>query len=239
MIGMTISFAGNPKKKAINITPSIPIIFPNGSRKLVHILSIDVSPMYIFANNHMISPAGILTNTALFKTNNVLSNIDLIITFVICGLLYGGNSNMNDDVSPFNIVFDNSLETKNVTIIPNMINKVKIMEPIILLTIKNIDISEMNKGNLPLHGTKEFVRTAISLSLGESIILAPITPTALQPNPCVIVSACFPHEPHFLKILSKLKAILGKYPKSSNIVNKGKNIAIGGSITATTQAKTL
>ena len=35
-----------------------------------------------------------------------------------------------------------------------------------------------------------------------------------------------------LKYLSKLKAIRGKYPKSSNNVNIGKNIAIGGSITA-------
>ena len=41
--------------------------------------------------------------------------------------------------------------------------------------------------------------------------------------------------PAFLKYLSKLNANLGKYPKSSNIVNIGKNIAIGGNITDTTQ----
>ena len=35
-------------------------------------------------------------------------------------------------------------------------------------------------------------------------------------------------------MLSKLKDILGRYPKSSSIVKRGKNIAIGGSITATT-----
>ena len=40
-----------------------------------------------------------------------------------------------------------------------------------------------------------------------------------------------------LNNLSKLKEILGKYPKSSKIVNSGKKIAIGGSITLTTQAK--
>lgn len=39
--------------------------------------------------------------------------------------------------------------------------------------------------------------------------------------------------------LSKLNAILGKKPKSSNNVNNGKNIAIGGSITDTTHAKVL
>jgi hypothetical protein len=46
-----------------------------------------------------------------------------------------------------------------------------------------------------------------------------------------MVKACFPELHAFLKQLSKLKAILGRYPKSSNIVNRGKNIAIGGNIT--------
>jgi len=41
----------------------------------------------------------------------------------------------------------------------------------------------------------------------------------------------------FLNNLSKLNEILGKYPKSSKIVNRGKKIAIGGSITLTTHAK--
>ena len=40
-----------------------------------------------------------------------------------------------------------------------------------------------------------------------------------------------------LNSLSKLKEILGKYPKSSKIVKSGKKIAIGGSITLTTHAK--
>ena len=45
--------------------------------------------------------------------------------------------------------------------------------------------------------------------------------------------------PAFLKYLSKLNDNLGKYPKSSNIVNSGKNIAIGGNITAITQVRVL
>lgn len=94
-------------------------------------------------------------------------------------------------------------------------------------------------GNLPLHGTKLFVKMAIIRSLGESIILAPTTPTALQPNPMHMVRACFPQAWHFLNCLSKLNAILGKYPKSSNNVNSGKKIAIGGSITETTQVNVL
>lgn len=54
-----------------------------------------------------------------------------------------------------------------------------------------------------------------------------------------IVRACFPQVPAFLKGLSRLNAILGRYPESSKSVNKGKKIAIGGSITDTTHASTL
>ena len=97
----------------------------------------------------------------------------------------------------------------------------------------------MSVGNLPLHGTKLFVTIAIKRSRGESIILQPTIPAALQPNPIHIVSACLPQAEHRLNDLSKLYATRGKYPASSSNVNKGKNIAIGGSITDTTHAKTL
>ena len=48
-------------------------------------------------------------------------------------------------------------------------------------------------GNLPLQGMKLFVSTASSRSRFESIIRQPVTPTALQPKPMHIVSACLPH----------------------------------------------
>ena len=99
----------------------------------------------------------------------------------------------------------------------------------------NIVATVIKKGNLPLQGTKQFVRIAINFSLGEFIILVPTTAAALQPNPMHIVRACLPEVHAHLKHLSKLKAILGKNPKSSNMVNKGKNIAIGGNITDITQ----
>ena len=99
---------------------------------------------------------------------------------------------------------------------------------------KNIVITRIIDGNLPLQGTKEFVRIAISLSRFELIILQPVTPTALQPKPIQVVSACFPQEFEQAKHLSRLNAILGRYPKSSRRVNNGKNIAMGGSITAIT-----
>ena len=51
-----------------------------------------------------------------------------------------------------------------------------------------------------------------------------------------MVRHCFPQAWHFLKAQSILKAALGRYPKSSRRVNKGKKIAIGGSMTDTIQA---
>ena len=103
----------------------------------------------------------------------------------------------------------------------------------------NILEIHIRSGKRPLHGTNTFVKIAISFSLGEFIIRHPITPAALQPNPIQIVKACLP-EPHaLLKKLSRLNATLGRYPKSSKIVNKGKKIDIGGSITATTHARVL
>ena len=102
-----------------------------------------------------------------------------------------------------------------------------------------MEISVIIVGNRPLHGTKLFVSIASNLSRGESIILHPTTPAALQPNPMHIVRACFPHALQHLNGLSRLNAIRGKNPKSSNSVNNGKNIAIGGSITETTQATVL
>ena len=143
---------------------------------------------------------------------------------------------------PFKIVIESIFDTINVTKTLTKINIISInalINPELLLVTKNIVIKEIKSGNLPLHGTKLLVIIAINLSLGESIILAPVTPTALQPNPITIVKACFPQDEHFSNDLSKLKAILGNNPKSSSKVNSGKNIAIGGNITATTHAKTL
>lgn len=64
------------------------------------------------------------------------------------------------------------------------------------------------------------------------MILHPVTPAALQPNPMQVVNACLPQALHRLNLSSKLKATLGRYPESSKSVNIGKNIAMGGSITA-------
>ena len=100
---------------------------------------------------------------------------------------------------------------------------------------KNMSSNAMIVGNRPLHGIKLFVRIAISRSFGDSMILQPVTPQALQPRPIAIARLCFPCAPHFEKYLSRLNAILGRYPESSTSENNGKNIAIGGSITDTTQ----
>lgn len=238
-MGITISLAGNPNIKENNITPSNPNSLANGSKKLEIILNIDIFSTYVFDNIHIISPIGAAMAIALPRTYNVLSNIDLIITLPICGFLNGGNSRINEDGTPFNIVFDNNLDINNVIIIDNKINANSIKEELKELLIKNIVMSVIKVGNLPLHGIKALVRIAISFSLFESIILHPTTPHALHPKPIHIVSACLPWAPDLLNNLSMLKANLGKYPESSSNVNNGKNIAIGGSITDMTHAKVL
>ena len=96
---------------------------------------------------------------------------------------------------------------------------------------KKMSIIAMRAGNRPLQGTKLLVSTAISRSRGDSIILQPVTPQALQPKPIHMVRDCLPCAPQHLKAWSRLNAILGRYPKSSSNVNNGKKIAIGGSIT--------
>lgn len=143
------------------------------------------------------------------------------------------------------MVLDRILDTISVTITPKITTKITANVDQIddhapkAELAKKIDEIVIKKGKRPLHGTKLLVSIATNLSLGESIILQPTTPAALHPNPIHIVKACFPEVYAFLKKLSKLKAILGKYPKSSKIVKSGKKIAIGGSITATTHARVL
>ena len=79
------------------------------------------------------------------------------------------------------------------------------------------------------------VRMAMSRSRGLSMMRQPITPQALQPRPMHMVRLCRPCAPAFLKWWSRLKATRGRYPASSNRVNRGKKMAMGGSITETTQ----
>ena len=61
-----------------------------------------------------------------------------------------------------------------------------------IVCVKNIVRMLSKAGNLPLHGMNTFVKMAISLSLGLSMIREVATPTALHPNPIAIVGACFP-----------------------------------------------
>ena len=114
---------------------------------------------------------------------------------------------------PFNIVFDRIFDIIRVIKIPRSITAVKSIAENIDLNgpikelAKNIVIIAIRVGNLPLHGTKLFVIMAISLSRGESIILHPMIPAALHPNPMHIESACFPHAHDFLKYLSKCSTL--------------------------------
>lgn len=128
IIGITISLAGKPRMKAMIITPSNPIDLAKGSKVLVQILKRLLSPIIIFAISQITSPAGADITIALRRTNIVLSSIDLIITFPIWGFLYGGSSKVNEEDSPFRIVFERSFDIINVIIIPSKIISVKNME---------------------------------------------------------------------------------------------------------------
>lgn len=165
----------------------------------------------------MIIPAGIVIYIALNNTNIVLSKIDLRIVFSILGFLYGGSSSVNPDDSFFKIVFERIFDIISVISIEIMIiasrssaAEIEEVNLLVVFDIRKIDIIAISVGNLPLQGEKTFVNIAISFSFFDFIILHPITPQALQPYPMHIVSACFPFVPHFLKVLSRLNAILGK-----------------------------
>lgn len=51
----------------------------------------------------------------------------------------------------------------------------------VFLVFSHRSCHNVGGGNLPLQGESEFVMIATSRSRGESIILQPVTPTALQP----------------------------------------------------------
>ncbi len=189
MSGTTISFAGKPNIKANKIAPSRPIALPNGSRMFVACDRSDMSPTCTFAKSQITSPAGAATAAARFKICSVLSKIDRTIIAPTSGRRYGGSSRTKEEGSPFNTVPDKSLDTPKVTKIPDNITAVRSRAPDTDLMIpesehtKNIEITEMRVGSFPLQGIKEFVRIAMSRSRGESIILQPVTPTALHPSP--------------------------------------------------------
>ena len=210
IIGITISLAGNPNMNAINITPSNPNSFANGSKKLEIWFNRLTSEIITLDNTHSIIPAGAATIIALPKTNRVLSNIERIITLPNCGFLYGGSSSVKKDGKPFRIVLDRIFDTINVIISPKIIIPDRYIAHMKLFKNEfesqfkqNIVINAINVGKRPLQGVKLFVNIAISLSLGESMILQPMIPAALHPNPIHVVRACLPHAPAFLNAQSK------------------------------------
>lgn len=101
---------------------------------------------------------------------------------------------MNEDGTPFKNVLDKNFDTANVVKMPSKITRDKINDdrneepnPTAPPTKKRL-IMQISVGNLPLQGTKLLVIIAIKRSLGESIILHPITPQALHPKPMHMLS---------------------------------------------------
>ena len=173
--------------------------FPIGSSLVEIIFKSDILSTLIFASAQIISPAGTATATALKRTSKILSLIVEIITFLKSGTLYLGSSKIRELLFPLSTVLLSTFELIIVHIIDIAINAKSIRLATIEFLAKNIDMTAIKKGNLPLQGVRELVITAIARSLGESIILAPVTPTALHPSPIHVVSACLPQALHFSK----------------------------------------
>ena len=88
---------------------------------------------------------------------------------------------------------------------------------------KSTEVIKAMTGNLALHGINDVVMTVMRLSLGLSIVLEDIMPGTLQPEPTSIGINDFPERPNFLKMRSRIKAILDIYPHDSSIArNKNK-----------------
>ena len=81
IIGITISFAGNPKMNAIRITPSSPKRCANGSKNDAQYVSRFMPFTLAFAIIQIISPAGAATKAALESTKSVRSNIERTMIF--------------------------------------------------------------------------------------------------------------------------------------------------------------
>ena len=150
---------------------------------------------------------------------------------------------MKAEGSPLNRVWDSSQEDARVMATAARMRRVRAAadareEAAVPARMKNREIMVNRVGSRPLQGRKALVRMAMSRSLGESMIRQPVTPTALQPKPMAMVRHCLPQARHFWKARSMLKAARGRYPRSSSRVNRGKKMAMGGSMTETTQART-
>jgi hypothetical protein len=120
------------------------------------------------------------------------------------------------EASPLSIVRASAHETTKVKSTPNIAtattandeNKPAIYsgtnEPMKIVAIR------ICVGQRPLHMAKLFVTMAIRRSRGLSMMRKDITPAALQPKPIAMVNDCLPCAPTFLKMLSRLKATLGR-----------------------------
>ena len=97
IIGSTVSFAGKPRIKAKSMVPSSPIVLANGSRSEDTEESNVFPPIVIFANIHIIRPAGAATAAALPRTKSVLSKMERTITLKKSGFLYGGSSRVKEE----------------------------------------------------------------------------------------------------------------------------------------------
>ncbi len=170
-MGITISLAGNPKRNASIITPSIPSALPMGS-SAVAIKDRRVSPSILqYPSSQSTMPAGAATTTARPSTKRVRSSNERMSTSPTFGFRNGGNSSTKDEGIPLRMVLDNIFALRSVITTPSTINPVSKMADKILPTTpevktKNMLMSKINVGKRPLQGIITLVRMAIKRSLG-------------------------------------------------------------------------
>ena len=196
--GKNSSFAGSESKNDRNTTPSKPSARPMGSRASAQAKSTGCPPACTWESPHNTAPAGAANAAARDSTCSVRCKNALARTFPTCGTRYGGSSSTNAEGTPRKRVFDKSHEAASVASTPTASTADRASAtaagcaPPEAPAERNIVKSASIVGKRPLHGTNAFVKTAKSRSRGESRIRQPMTPTALQPIPMHIVSACLP-----------------------------------------------
>ena len=181
---MTISFAGIPSRNAMRITPESPMSAPSGSKRVAMPYRSVCPSTITFWQSQMTAPAGMATVTALPRTKTVLSNTLRTITSPIFGRRYGGSSSTKADGTPRRRVLLNRKETRSVMLTASTISRnTKPPARSGLPLAKKKPERRISVGKRPLQGTKQFVRMAMSRSLGDSMMRQAVTPAALQPKP--------------------------------------------------------
>ncbi len=198
---------------------------PSGSRKsaIITLRSIEL-PTFMFCKHPYYKPCRSGNCNRTKQNKKLFPLLSAILFLKTAVFLYGGSSRTKGGCITLQDSFVKANEDSIVAAIDETIKLSNTKADSKLFFVKNIAVIAINKGNLPLHGERLLVIMAIFRSLGLSMILAPVTPTALQPYPIQVVEPVFRMHRRILKHGSRLNAILGKTPKSSKIAKEERKL---------------